>query len=327
MSNLKLVKEELELPANNEVQIKVKAIGLNFADVFSIHGLYSATPKGSFVPGLEFSGEIVAIGGEVVDFSLGDKIMGVTRFGGYADHLNIDDRHIVKMPDDWSFEEGAAFLVQALTAYYALLNLGDLKKGHAVLIHSGAGGVGIMANRIAKKFDAYTIGTIGSAGKKRILEQEGFDAKIVRSRNFESDLKEALNGRELNLIVETIGGEILKAGYRVLAPQGRMIVVGASQFASPGNKPNYFKLIFKFLTRPKLDIQQMIQDNKAVLAFNLIWLYDKVDLMDEMVKEMTKMDLGKPFVGHVFEFDQLHDGIHLFQSGKSTGKVVVKTSH
>ncbi|UXX79330.1 zinc-binding dehydrogenase [Reichenbachiella carrageenanivorans] len=324
-SNLKLVTEPLDDPQGHEVQVEVHAIGLNFADVFAIHGLYSATPKGSFVPGLEFSGVISKIGKDIANFKVGDRIMGVTRFGGYASHLNIDDRHIVPLADDWSFEEGASYLVQGMTAYYALVFLGGLQKQHNVLIHSGAGGVGIMANRIAKCYDAFTIGTIGSNKKMNVLEAEGFDGKIVRSKNFGQDLEKVLDGRELNLIVETIGGEIFKAGYNLLAPQGRMVVVGASQFASPGTKPNYIKLLWKFLTRPKIDPQQMIQENRSVMGFNLIWLYEKVDVMDDILQEMSQLDLGKPMVGQVFDFDQIHDAIKLFQSGKSTGKVVVKT--
>jgi len=322
-SNLKVVTESLETPKSNEVQVAVKAIGLNFADVFAIHGLYSAAPKDSFVPGLEFSGDIISVGDSVSDFNIGDRIMGVTRFGGYASHLNIDDGHIVKLADDWTYEEGASYLVQGLTAYYALVYLGALQKNQAVLIHSGAGGVGIMANRIAKCYNAYTIGTIGSANKLSILEKEGFDQSIVRGADFEEKLKAALGDRELKLILETIGGKIFKAGYKTLAPQGRMVVVGASQFASPGNKPNYLKLIWMMLTRPKLDPQQMIQENKAVMGFNLIWLYEKVEIMDELLSAMSKLDLGKPFVGQTYTFDQMHDAIKLFQSGKSTGKVVV----
>lgn len=324
-SNLKLVTEPLDDPQDQEVQVEVHAIGLNFADVFAIHGLYSATPKGSFVPGLEFSGVITKVGKGIANFKIGDRIMGVTRFGGYASHLNIDDRHIVPLADDWSFEEGASYLVQGMTAYYALVFLGGLQKQHNVLIHSGAGGVGIMANRIAKCYDAFTIGTIGSDKKMNVLETEGFDGKIVRSKNFGKDLEKTLDGRELNLIVETIGGEIFKAGYNLLAPQGRMVVVGTSQFASPGSKPNYIKLLWKFLTRPKIDPQQMIQENRSVMGFNLIWLYEKVDVMDGILKDMSQLDLGKPMVGQVFEFDQMHAAIKLFQSGHSTGKVVVKT--
>lgn len=324
---LKQVEEELNQPSNNEVQVKVHAIGLNFADIFAIHGLYSAAPKESFVPGLEFSGEIIGIGNEVSGFNIGDKIMGVTRFGGYADHLNIDDKHIVSLPDDWTYEEGASFLVQGMTAYYSLIYLGGLQKDKTVLIHSGAGGVGIMANRIAKCYNAFTIGTVGSESKLEVLEKEGFDGKIVRSKQFARDLDQVLDGKELNLIIETIGGEIFKKGYEALASQGRMVVVGASHFASPGNKPNYLKLMWKFLTRPKIDPQQMIQDNKSVMAFNLIWLYEKIDVMDEMLQEMAKLDLGKPYVGKTFTFDQMDEAIHLFQSGKSVGKVVVKVAH
>lgn len=324
-SNLKLTTESLEDPLANEVQIEVHAIGLNFADVFAIHGLYSAAPKESFVPGLEFSGIVTQVGNQVSNYNIGDRIMGVTRFGGYASHLNIDDRHIVPLADDWSFEEGAAYLVQGMTAYYALITLGGMQANHTVLIHSGAGGVGIMANRIAKCYKAYTIGTIGSQQKMNVLDSEGFDGKIVRSKNFGRDLEQQLGGRDLNLILETIGGEIFKAGYNLLAPQGRMVVVGASQFASPGAKPNYFKLLWKFLTRPKIDPQQMIQENRSVMGFNLIWLYEKVDVMDHILEAMSQLDLGKPMVGQVFEFEEMPQAIKRFQSGHTTGKVVVRT--
>ncbi|MFY0654756.1 MAG: zinc-binding dehydrogenase [Cyclobacteriaceae bacterium] len=327
IANLKLEEVEIGAPAKGEVQVAVKAVGLNFADIFAMHGLYSATPKGKFTPGLEFSGVVEGVGEDVSNFKEGDRVMGVTKFGGYTDRINHDHRYVTLMKDDWSFEEGAAYLVQGLTAYYALVSLGDIQQNANVLIHSGAGGVGIMANRIAKHFGAITIGTIGSPKKLGVLEEEGFNKTIVRGYDFAKKLDEALDGKELNLIVESIGGKIFKAGYKRMSPQGRMVVVGASQFASPGKIPNYFKLIWLFLTRPKIDPQEMIQDNKGVLAFNLIWLYDRVHIMNEMLGAMSKMDLGKPKVGKVFAWDEMHDAINFFQSGKSTGKVVVTTNN
>jgi NADPH:quinone reductase-like Zn-dependent oxidoreductase len=327
ISNLKLKKETIEAPKSTEAQISVKAIGLNFADVFAMHGLYSATPKGSFIPGLEFSGEIVSVGAEVSAFKVGDRVMGVTKFGGYVDRINHDIRYLTLLDDDWSYEEGAAYIVQGLTAYYALVSLGNIQKGSTVLIHSGAGGVGVMSNRIAKQFGAHTIGTIGTASKQEFLKQEGFDECIIRDADFETKLEQAIAGRELKLIVETIGGKIFKTGYKLMAPEGRMVVVGVSQYASPGAMPNYLKLIWQFLKRPKIDPQDMIQDNKSVMAFNLIWLYDKAELMENILNEMKKMDLGKPHVGSTYSFDKLHDAIHFFQSGKSTGKVVVTVDH
>ena len=160
VKNLKQVQETLPDPASHEVTIKVKAIGLNFADVFAIWGLYSAIPEGEFIPGLEYSGVILEVGDDVRNLKIGDRIMGVTRFGAYTTHLNIDHRYVIPIPQDWDFATGAGFLVQVLTAYYGLIKLGDLQENQTVLIHSGAGGVGLLANKIAKKYNAFTIGSI-----------------------------------------------------------------------------------------------------------------------------------------------------------------------
>lgn len=324
IKRLRLIEDAIPNPENTEVQIAVKAIGLNFADVFAMHGLYSATPKGRFIPGLEFSGEVIKIGSEVSKYKIGDRVMGVTRFGGYVSCINHDYRYLSSIKDDWSYEEGAAYMVQGLTAYYALVTLGNIQKDNTVLIQSGAGGVGILANRIAKHFGAYTIGTVGSESKVKTLTDEGYNACIVRDSDYQNKLLKALDARELNLVLETIGGEIFKSSYKVLAPEGRMVVVGVSQYASPGAIPNYLKLIWQFLKRPKIDPQDMIQDNKSVMAFNLIWLYDKVEMIGKILNTMSAMDLGKPLVGHVYDFEELPEAINFFQSGKSTGKVVVK---
>ena len=103
INNLKLILENLPEPEVDEVTVQVKAIGLNFADIFAIQGLYSATPKGSFVPGLEYSGIIIKKGKNVSEFDLGDKVMGSIRFGAYTDHLNINKNYILKIPIGWTF--------------------------------------------------------------------------------------------------------------------------------------------------------------------------------------------------------------------------------
>ena len=152
LKNLRQVKEDLEDPAELELQVEVKAIGLNFADIFAIMGLYSATPKGPFIPGLEYSGIVIKVGSKVDTFKPGDRVMGVSRFGAYTTHINSDYRYLSVIPGAWSYEEGAAYLVQVLTAYYALVVLGSLQKGQTVLIHSAAGGVGLWAQQIAPIF-------------------------------------------------------------------------------------------------------------------------------------------------------------------------------
>ncbi|MGK7389170.1 MAG: synaptic vesicle VAT-1 family membrane protein [Candidatus Cyclobacteriaceae bacterium M2_1C_046] len=323
IQRLKLVEETTNDPKDNEVLVEVKTIGLNFADIFAILGLYSATPKGSFVPGLEFCGVISKTGKDVQNFKAGDRVMGVTRFGGYTSHINIEQDYVVPLPDNWSFQEGAGYLVQALTAYYGLFRLGEVKKGDTILIHSAAGGVGIQANRMAQKVGAYTIGTIGSDKKVDTLKEEGYQDYIVRDKDFKKKLGQKLKDRELNIVMECIGGPVMKAGYDLLAPQGRSVIYGSARYGDTSNKPNWLRLVYLYLKRPKIDPQKMIENNKGILGFNLIWLYHKKELMHEILQEMHELDLPAPLVGHEFKFEELPKAIKLFQSGKTTGKVVV----
>lgn len=323
IANLKLVEETIDNPGENEVQIEVKAIGLNFADIFAMFGLYGATPKGSFIPGLEYSGFITKAGKNVKSVKVGQAVMGVTRFGGYTTHLNIDARYVIPQPTAWTFDQGAAYLVQVLTAYYGLVNLANIKKGDTVLVHSAAGGVGIWANRIAKQFDAHTIGCVGSTSKLKFLEQEGYEQGFVRGKAFRSDLKKLLGDRPLNIVMECVGGEIFMGSYLAMAPEGRMIVYGSARYAQPGQKPNYLKLLWQFYKRPKIDPQKMIEQNKSVMGFNLIYLYENAELLHQILGQLNKMDLGMPHVGHKFKFEKLKEATKLFQAGKTIGKVVV----
>lgn len=323
LSNLKLVGFDLPDPKAHEVSIAVLAIGLNFADIFSIWGLYKAAPKEAFTPGLEFAGEVIALGESVSDLKVGQEVMGVTRFGAYTSHLNQDARYVAPLPEGWTIEEGASYLVQGLTAYYALFKLGQLQEGDTVLIHSAAGGVGLLANRMAKTKQAYTVGTVGRAEKLDLLKQEGYDQGIVRSSQFKQDLEQALGDRPLQLILDSIGGKVLVDGLDLLAPMGRLITFGSARYASVGNRPNYLKLARTWLTRPKIDPQSLPERNIGILGFNLIWLYEQADLMHEILEEMRQLHLAAPLIGHTFSFDQLPEAILLFQSGKTVGKVVV----
>ena len=324
IKNLKLITENLPEPAANEVTIEVKAIGLNFADVFAIWGLYSATPPGEFTPGLEYSGVVARVGEQVSNVKVGDKIMGVTRFGAYTSHLNIDSRYVIPLPANWDFPTGAGYLVQVLTAYYAMIKLGQLEEGQTVLIHSAAGGVGILANRIAKKYGCYTIGTVGGSQKLDLLKKEGYNQGIVRDNRFAEKLKEALGGRELNLVMECIGGKIMEQGFDALGPQGKTVIYGAASYAHAGDRPNYLKLIWKYLRRPKIDVQSLAELNKGVLGFNLIYLYEKASLMHELLNELKDLNIEKPMVGQTFPFEKLPDAIRTFKLGKTVGKVVVE---
>ena len=323
LADLQQKEFELKDPAQHEVQIAVRAIGLNFADVFAIWGLYGATPKGIFTPGLEYAGEVTKTGTLVTHLKPGDRVMGVTRFGAYTTHLNIDARYAIPLPESWDFATGASYLVQTLTAYYGMLHLGALEKGHNVLIHSAVGGVGLQALKIAKAYDCFTIGTVGSEAKREFAVQQGYDRVIVRGKDFEQQLRQALDGRPLELVMDSVGGQFFTIPYKMLAPMGRVIVFGSARYASPGDRPNKLRMLYYWLSRPRIDPQQMPETNRGVLGFNLIWLYERAELMQQLLQDLSALQLAPPHVGHLFPFAQLPDAIRLFQTGKTVGKVVV----
>jgi alcohol dehydrogenase len=325
LADMRPLSFELPAPADGQVQVSVQAIGLNFADVFAIWGLYSATPPGIFTPGLEFSGIVQAVGNGVTHLRPGDQVMGVTRFGAYTTALNLDARYVLPLPQGWDFPTGAAYLVQTLTAHYGMLHLGDMQRRHNVLIHSAVGGVGLQALQIAKAYGCFSIGTVGSASKLDFALAQGYDRVILRGPDFEARLREALDGRPLNLVMDSIGGPYFSIPYAMLAPMGRVVVFGSARYASPGDRPNKLHMLWHYLRRPKVDPQGMPETNRGVLGFNLIWLYERAELMHQLLGELEALQLYPPHVGHVFPFEQLPDAVRLFQTGKTVGKVVVTT--
>ncbi len=323
LADMRLQTFELPPPAPGEVRVAVKAVGLNFADVFAIWGLYGATPKGPFTPGLEYAGLVEAVGSGVAHLKPGDRVMGVTRFGAYTTHLNIDARYALPIPEGWDFATGAAYPVQTLTAYYGMKYLGNLQHGQTVLLHSVAGGVGLQALKIARAFQCYTIGSVGTPSKVDFAKTHGCDAVLVRDHQFEANLKAALGNRELMLLMDSVGGEYLTIPFNLLAPMGRAVVFGSARYATVGNKPNRWHLLRTWLTRPKIDPQKLPENNRGILGFNLIWLYERAELMHQLLQEIDALHLTPPHVGHTLPFENMHDAIRLFQSGKTIGKVVL----
>jgi NADPH:quinone reductase-like Zn-dependent oxidoreductase len=331
IKRLTKIENEIGDPNKDEVQIAVKAIGLNFADIFACQGLYSATPKGKFTPGLEFSGIVIKIGKQVKTYKIGDSVMGVTRFGGYATHINIDEIFVRRLPKDWTFEQGAALIVQGLTAWYGLMELGNLKRNQYVLVQSAAGGVGLQAVGIIKKQNAIPIAVVGNVEKSNFL-QTFFHLKpeqiIVRQKdNFLYQINETLKRLKIDgyhIIMDAVFGIYFKSGYQNLLPMGRYILFGAADMMNKKSKPDIITTLYKYLKRPKLDPLSMISENKGLLAFNLIWLFNEIETLNRTLSNFIDSQPRKPFIDKVFDFDSVFNAINHLQSGKSIGKVILK---
>ena len=341
LGRLRCVSEPVAPPGPGEARVAINAIGLNFADVFACLGLYSATPKGPFVPGLEFAGVIEALGppagrddtgATAAGLRTGTRVVGLTRFGGYATALNADVRFLRALRDAWSFEEGAAFPVQALTAWYGLVRLARVDRSEVVLVHSAAGGVGLNALQILRAIGARAIATVGSPAKGPFLTARTGLAPgsvIVRDRaRFGAQLDAALRAADasgLDVVFDAVAGPYFTPAYMRLRREGRYVIYGAADYMTRGARPDYLRLLPRYLRRPRLDPVQMISENRSVLAFNLIWLWDAVERLASGYEALESLVTSPPVVGRTFPFDAVPQAMRWLQGGESVGKVVVTT--
>jgi len=314
-------------PAPGEVAIEVRAAGLNFADIFCRLGLYQAAPPPPFVPGLEVAGEIAALGEGVADFHVGDRVLAVTRFGGYTTRINLPSDWVRPLPGAWNFAEGAAFPVAALTAYHGLVNLGRLVAGETVVVHSAAGGVGTAACQIARARGARVIGTVGSEAKREVAQLAGAGDVIV-SRNYDvwDDIRRLTGAAGLDLVFDGVGGTGLKHGFEALRPGGRLIVYGFSEMMPHGGRKNWPLLAWRYLRTARFNPFRMVESNRTVAGFNLIYLWGQAELFRaSMVDLLDMVERGKvhPVLGKTFPFHEAGPAQVFLQSRASTGKVVL----
>lgn len=334
LGRLALGRESLGEPGPGEARIRVEAIGLNFADLFACQGLYSATPQGPFIPGLECAGVIEALGlgfpGEA-DLRTGDRVVALTRFGAYATALNVGAALLRRVPAGWSATQAAAWPVQALTAWYGIVPLGAVTAGDVVLVQSAAGGVGLQALAILQTLGAHSLAVVGQASKCRFLiEQRGVapEAIIVRNRrNFAQRLDAGLavlGATGFDCVLDAVLGPGFRPSFERLRPEGRYVLFGAADFMSASARPNYLRLALDYLRRPRLDPLAMISANRSLMAFNLIWLWDHAERLPDAYRQLEALAPQPPHVGAALPFERAPEAMRLLQGGGTIGKVVLE---
>jgi NADPH:quinone reductase-like Zn-dependent oxidoreductase len=309
--------EEDPIPINM-VKVATRAVGLNFADVFTVLGYYKAAnlvrteEKNAFVPGLEFSG--IVLEDYKNEFMRGDRVYGFTRFGAYSDVVKVPPTSLRKLPSNWSFEEGAAFLVNALTAWHGLVTVAGMptvdkkERAFVVVVHSAAGGVGLWASEIAARRGALVVGVVGQESKIEVFQErirshcpeaqcivrsnsaskytKDLQAAIVTARciaarqqapRFESsqDLTEQEWGADI--VMECYGGLYFQSSLDLLNPGGSLATYGSTTYngSGVGNRLAFLPLVWKYLQRPRIDPGELTGRNIRVGGFNLIFLTER----------------------------------------------------
>jgi NADPH:quinone reductase-like Zn-dependent oxidoreductase len=308
-------------------RISTRAIGLNFADIFCLLGLYSAANQVrdgndvAFCPGLEYSG--VVVDDPTHTFAKGQRVLGFTRFGAYADVVQVPPYFLHPLPDHWSFRQGAGFMVQALTAWHGLVEIGGMpnvvknkqKAPYVVLIHSAAGGVGLWASEIAARRGAIVIGVIGTPEKARTFEdrilslspksrtllrgeERTFGRRLaellcdvhgIATTNLpddESELEQLReDGRGVDLVMESLGGQYFTDSFEAMNKGGSLVTFGSTSYVSPGLSINKLRLIWRYLNRPRVDPGTLTSRNIRLAGFNLIFLTDTPDELRRELRE------------------------------------------
>ncbi|MCZ6596299.1 MAG: zinc-binding dehydrogenase [Planctomycetota bacterium] len=317
-------------PAAGEVLVAAEAVGVNFADCAVRMGHYESARRlvgWPITPGFELAGRVAAVGARVERWRAGDAVFALTRFGGYASHAVVPEGAVFAVPAGWSAAEAAAFPTVHLTAWYALHRLLDVRAGMRLLVHSAAGGVGGALLQLARAAGARTLGVVGAPHKLAEARRLGADAVIDTSATdlWPAAEREAPAG--FDGILDANGVATLRASYRHLAPEGRLVVYGFHTMLPRGSGRRWSaKLLWSRLRLPRFDALDLTTENKSVMGFNLSFLFDRTELLGEAMGQLLEHVVAGRLVAPRVETFPLRDAARAharLQSGETVGKLVL----
>jgi len=322
---LKTIEKEEPQPQDGEVKIRVKAAGINFADILARQGLYPDGPKPPCVVGYEVAGVVETLGKGVDPGLQGMRVLALTRFGGYASSVCVAARNVFEIPAAIDFDQAAGLPVNYLTAYQLLVVMGGLKKDESVLIHNAGGGVGLAALDIARYIGAKTFGT-SSPGKHAFLQKRGLDFAIdYRTHDFLKEVNRLTAGRGCELVIDPLGGSHWKKSYKALRATGRLGMFGISTLTQSGMaRPlRFLKLMLQL---PWYNPIMLMNANKSVFGVNLGHLWHEPEKIQGWMRQILRgVDEGwaRPHVDRTFSFEKAGDAHAYIEDRKNIGKVVL----
>lgn len=327
---LKLEEHPTPTPGMGEVLVNVAAIGVNFADCCVRFGVYDSAKKyvgWPITPGFEFAGRVAAVGPSATRFQPGDQVLGVIRFGAYAEQVVAPSDQLFPLPGGWSLEQAAGFPTVFLTAYHALRQCVQLRAGNTVLVHSAAGGVGSALTQIAKLFGCRVIGVVGRAEKVAVAEANGCDIVIDKRASQLWPAVEAAAPEGVDVICDANGPATLAESFRHLRPFGRLLVYGFhTMLPLQGGRVNYWQGLWGLIKVPRFNPFNLVSQNKGVIGFNLSYLFDRHDLLAPAWHELFQwVDEGKihPLPVTTYPLRNVAQAHEAIESGRTTGKLVL----
>jgi putative PIG3 family NAD(P)H quinone oxidoreductase len=302
----------LPVPGPGELLVKVMAAGVNRPDGAQRSGAYPPPPGASDLPGLEISGEVVALGAGASKHKLGDKVMSLVAGGGYAQYCIAQDAQAMTVPASLSIQEAGAIPETLMTVWHNVFERGALKAGETLLIHGGSSGIGTMAIQLAKAFGAKVIVTVGGQDKADACLKLGADRAInYKTEDFVAETKTATNGSGANVILDMVGGDYIDRNYDAAAIDGRIV-----QIATLGGAKatiNIAKVMVKRLHHTGSTLRPRSNADKAAM----------VAAIEAKVMPLIRDGRVKPLMDSTFPLEKAADAHRRMETSEHIGKIVL----
>ncbi|XP_006791272.1 synaptic vesicle membrane protein VAT-1 homolog [Neolamprologus brichardi] len=307
-----------------EVLVRVKACGLNFAELLARQGLYELLPSPPVTMGMEGSGVIEAVGEDVNDRKVGDRVIALARSGMWQEVAVVSADRTFLMPEEMSFEEGAALTINYMTAYMMLFEMANLRPGKSVLIHMAAGGVGIAATQLCQTVQDVTVFGTASASKHETITQGGVTHPIdYRTKDYVEEIRK-ISPKGVDIVLDPLGGSDTQKGYSLLKPLGMIIVFGAANCVT-GQRKNLLAMAKTWYNQLSLNTMKLMQSNKAVSGFHLGYITDEQLFGRTMstLLELYKQGKIKPRIDSSYHFEEVTEAMKRMHERQNIGKVIL----
>lgn len=316
-------------PGPGQVRVAVEACGVNYADGIIRMGLYASARQlhgYPITPGFEIAGRIDALGTGVTRWRIGDAVIGLTLFGGYASQVVLDADSVFALPDALDMRQGATLPTVFLTAWFMAMQQIRARAGDAWLVHSAAGGVGSALVQLGVLAGCRVVGVVGSSHKVEACRAHGADAVIDAARVSLWQEAERLAPRGYQAIFDANGVATLRQSYAHLAPAGVLAVYGFHSMLPRDGRLNWLRLSWDWLRTPRFDPLRMTQENRSVIAANLSFLQSEVPRLREGMQWLLERFADgrlSPLPVQTYPLDRAADAQRAIESGLTIGKLAL----
>lgn len=305
---LKLQEMPAPKPGKGEVLVRLKAVGVNFVEIYQRRGTYPK--KLPYIPGSEASGVVESVGEGVASFKPGDRVAYVHQPGAYAETSVVKADSLIPLPSNFTFEQGAAFPLQGMTAHYLLHEFRKPKKGDVVLIHAAAGGMGLLLVQWAAHMGARVIGTVSTEEKAKAAKEAGAaDVILYTEKDFAAETKKLTEGHGADLIIDGVGRTTFAGNLQAAALRGNIVIYGAASGPAEPIAPN--TLMTRSLTLSGGSLPNYLLSREEML-----------DRAQAVIRGITEGWL-KLTIDRTIPFEQAGEAQQLLENRQTIGKVIL----